>query len=795
MSQQQDNWVEITINDKPVRAQRGHMLIEAMDQVGIDLPRFCYHPKLSVVANCRMCLVEVQKCAKPLPACATPITDGMIVHTRSKLALDAQRATMSFLLINHPLDCPICDQGGECELQDQAMGYGAGVSTYTEAKRVVFDRSIGPLIATEMTRCIHCTRCVRFGEEIAGMRELGMTGRGEHARIETFVSKNIDSELSGNIIDLCPVGALTAKPSRYSARAWELQQHASIAPHDCLGSNIALHTHNNRVVRVVPRERESINETWLSDRDRFSYEAVHSADRLNTPMVKRANRWHEASWEEALKAAAKALQGAGKELATLVSPIATLEEMYLAQALTRALGSDHIDHRLRQADFRDQAEAPIMPWLGMAIEDMDTLSGALLIGANPQKEQPIAAQRLRKAALAGGQINLLNPREYTQRFPLHAQLGVRADRLVHELAAIARALGAPTQAVKGLGKINVKPQHQTIADSLAQQSKQGSVWIALGSTAFAHPELAALRRLAQSIAIHCGAHFGYLPEAGNTAGAWLSGCVPHRGPGGTATKSNRHVGDLLAPDASERASGYLLLGVEPDLDTRWGKKAVQTIGQSKSVVALTCYDSESLRACAKVMLPMGTFCETSGTLVNAAGNWQSFRGAIAPHAQSRPGWKILRALGSYLQLPGFAYDDSNAVRASLMQACADIALDNLGPLKPIEAAPKNKDNFYTGDVPIYAGDPMVRRAASLQRTHDAQTAHAISPATAKKLGIAADKYPIQIDKLRGNYTVVIDPQVPDNCLWIPLGTADSAYTSVLIDDPAACDLFAQMSAS
>jgi len=489
--------VEITVDGQTLQARKGAMLIEVTDRAGIDVPRFCYHDKLSIAANCRMCLVDVEKAPKPLPACATPVMPGMVVHTRSERALDAQKSTMEFLLINHPLDCPICDQGGECELQDQAMGYGSGVSHYTETKRVVFDKYIGPLIATEMTRCIHCTRCVRFGEEIAGLRELGMTGRGENVRIGTFVEKSVSSEMSGNVIDLCPVGALTAKPSRYTARPWELLQHASIAPHDCMGSNIFIHSRNGAAMRVVPRENESINEVWISDRDRFSYEAINSHERLRVPMVKIDGEWRQVEWDEALSAAADAVKAGGESLGTLVSPIATLEEQYLAQKITRAMGSDNIDHRLRQRDFRDQQKAPVMPWLGMSIDEIDNLDAALLIGSNPRKEQPIAAHRLRKAALGGARISLLNARVYPQHFDTCANIGVHCDAMVAELMAIANALGADTSGISGLVAAETSDRHRNIADSLKNGER---TLILLGNGAVAHRDFSALRVLARSIA-------------------------------------------------------------------------------------------------------------------------------------------------------------------------------------------------------------------------------------------------------------------------------------------------------
>ena len=709
--------VEITVDGQRLQARKGAMLIEATDAAAIHVPRFCYHRKLSVAANCRMCLVDVEKAPKPLPACATPIMPGMVVYTRSTRALEAQKSTMEFLLINHPLDCPICDQGGECELQDQAMGYGEGVSQYAESKRVVFDRYVGPLISTEMTRCIHCTRCVRFGEEIAGLRELGMTGRGENSRIGTFIEKSIDSEMSGNVIDLCPVGALTAKPSRYTARPWELMQHASIAPHDCMGSNIYIHSRHGKAMRVVPRENESINETWISDRDRFSYEAIHSGDRLQSPMLKRNGEWQSVGWGEALDVAANALRAAGDQLGTLVSPIATLEEQYLVQKITRAMGSSNIDHRLRQYDFRDQQSAPVMPWLGMAIEDIDQLDAALLIGSNPRKDQPIAAHRLRKAALNGAHISLLNTHVCPQHFDLRANLGVGASAMAAKLLAIAKLLRADIPAVSGIGVTAECTELQRIADDLKNGEK---TLVSMGNMAMAHANFSSLRLLAQAIAKSCGAVFGYLPEAGNAAGAWLSGCVPHRGAGGVASSGidGKHVIDML----DKPLSAYCLLGIDPDLDTAAGARAVDTLKQASSVVALSSFDSEVLRTCATVILPIGTFAETSGTFVNAAGSWQSFQGAVSPVGESRPAWKVLRVLANQLAVDGCDYVSSEDIRNELKRQCLDIQLDNMGLLDVLSVTDKGiGSDVPPTDVSIYAVDPLTRRASALQRTADARS--------------------------------------------------------------------------
>ncbi|HMR01848.1 MAG TPA: NADH-quinone oxidoreductase subunit NuoG, partial [Candidatus Competibacter phosphatis] len=625
MSEEQ---VNIEVNGIPLKARKGAMLIEITDAAGIAIPRFCYHKKLSVAANCRMCLVEVEKAPKPLPACATPVMEGMKVYTESPKALAAQKGTMEFLLINHPLDCPICDQGGECELQDMALGYGADVSRFAERKRVVRDKNIGPLIATDMTRCIHCTRCVRFGEEVAGLRELGATGRGESVEIGTYVAHSVGSELSGNVIDLCPVGALTAKPSRYRGRSWEYVQHPAIAPHDSVGSNIFIHTLRGQVMRVVPRENEAINETWISDRDRFSYEGIYSDDRLVRPWVKGG----EADWEVALETASKGLreviaQHGAEAVGFLLSPTATVEELYLAQKLARGLGVANIDHRLRQADFSDQDAAPVFPWLGQELADLEKVGAALLIGSNVRMEQPLAGHRLRKAALAGGRILLINPRDFEFLFPVAAKVIADPAGMVAALVGVALAVAElkgqdlPTElAVLAGGGASAGETERAIAEHLVNQAP---ATVLLGNLAVAHPAFAQLRALASFVAACSGAHLGYLPEAANSAGGWLAGALPHRLPGGASAPT---VGLDTRSMLEAPRKAYVLLGVEPELDCWDGAAALKALQAAEWVVSLNPFASAASKAYAHVILPVATFAETSGSYVNAEGLWQSFSG-------------------------------------------------------------------------------------------------------------------------------------------------------------------------
>ena len=750
-----DQMVTIQVDGRELKAKAGTLLIEATDAAGINIPRFCYHKKLSVAANCRMCLVEVAKVPKPLPACATPVNEGMQVYTRSPLALAAQKGTMEFLLINHPLDCPICDQGGECELQDIALGYGNDASRFVEGKRVVPDRDIGPLIATDFTRCIHCTRCVRFGAEIAGIRELGATGRGEHMEIGTYIEKSVDSELSGNIIDICPVGSLTSKPFLYSARAWELVQRKSIAPHDSVGSSLNLHVRRNQVMRVHPRDNEAVNECWISDRDRFSYEGLYSADRLTRPLVKKSGNWVETDWQEALEAVAQGLKRArgtsGNRLGALLSPGATLEEFYLAQKLMRGLGSENIDFRLRQSDFR--AEEPAYPWLGQTIAQLDELNAALLIGSNIRKEQPILGHRLRKAALTGAQISFINPLELELNY--HATQLVNSPMgMISDLAAVAKALG-------GYGGLIDSAEVSDVHHRLAEQLRAAErATVLLGNMAVAHPDYALIQGLARIIAGNSGSLLGYLPEAANSVGGRLAGALPgNDGSNAQEMLSNPH-------------KGYLLMGVEPGFDCWNPARAMETLGQAEFVAALSAFRSQSLEQVADVILPIAAFAETSGTYVNAQGEWQSFSGAVAPAGESRPAWKVLRVLGNLLDLPGFDQVSSEEILAEARQVAGDRKPDNSADGGvAYERLLAGVGLTRIGDVPIYALDPLVRRAASLQKTRDAiEASSRINAREAAMAGLAdGDKVVVKQDKNSAKLRVVIDPTVPDGCVRIPAG--------------------------
>ena len=713
----QEDLVNVEVDGVPVKARKGAMIIHVTDAQQAYVPRFCYHDKLPVAANCRMCLVEVERAPKPLPACATPVAEGMKIFTKSPNAIAAQKATMEFLLINHPLDCPICDQGGECELQDLAMGFGRDISRFSERKRVVKDKNLGPLVSTDMTRCIHCTRCVRFGQDIAGIQELGTTGRGESTEIGTYIERSVDHELSGNIIDLCPVGALNSKPFRYRARSWEMTQVPLLAPHDGVGSNLYGHMLRGRLMRVVPRPNEAINETWISDRDRFSYEGIYSEDRLTVPMLREGTEWREASWEEALEAAAKGLKAAAPSLGVLVSPSATLEELYLAARIGRGLGSGNVDHRLRMLDFRDPAGDPGAPSLGLSLEQVEAVSGLLVVGSNLRSEAPILAHRVRKAVVRGGaRVGLLNPGSFELRFPIAGELVSPPARMVEDLlGVVAAAAGAEGVSVSRpiaelAQKVTVTEAHRALAMAL-RNGERRTIW--LGALATRHPAWADLRAIATELALVVRATLGVLAEGGNAAGAWIAGAVPHR----AAAGSRPSVAGLDARAMLEAPQkGYLLFGaIEPSCDMAQPALAAGALGAAQCVVAVTPYVTDEIRRFAHVLLPMGSFAETSGTYVNLAGVWQSQAGVARPVGQSRPGWKIARVLGNLLALEGFDYQSSEQVRDEL-KASADVAPALSPAHHHVPGALMSVPGGVLVDVPMYRVDAVLRRATSLQGT-------------------------------------------------------------------------------
>ena len=777
-----DDTLSIEIDGRPFKARRGQMLIEVADANAIPIPRFCYHDKLSVAANCRMCLVEVERAPKPLPACATPVMDGMKVFTRSKTARNAQKSVMEFLLINHPLDCPICDQGGECELQDVAMGYGGDVSRFNERKRAVEDKDLGPLIATDMTRCIHCTRCVRFGEEIGGMPELGATGRSEDMEIGTFITRSVDSELSGNVIDLCPVGALTSKPFRFRARAWEMAQHDGVAPHDPVGSNIRLHVHRGRVLRVVPRANESINEVWISDRDRFGYEGLYSEDRVLSPMIKRDGTWCEVSWEEALEAAVTGLRGViaekgGDAVGALASASCTVEELYLFQRLMRGIGCPNIDHRVRQRDFSDQDAAPTYPSIGMGVDELERLDAALLVGSCTRKEHPIVNHRIRKASLAGASVMYLDVMAHDLNIAPAARVVVPPSKLASRLAAVVMAAArlADTEP-EGLAELaagaEVDADAQTMARILVDAGRGA---ILLGPQAVNHLDAAALRGLAACLANVAGVTLGTLDEGANPAGAWIAGVLPNREALGAPARWNGLDARAMIKAGLD---AYVLMGLEPELDCADGARAREALNAAEFVVSLSAFHSEAMLEYADVILPVAPFAETEGSFVNLSGTWQSF-GAAAPHyADSRPAWRVLRVLGNLFDLSGFEYETIEDVRSEL---AAPGPAGTPGWTLP-QDLPEPGDGGIEriAPVPIYAADALVRRSKPLQGTRDAEFAGvALSTATIERIGLA-DGESAEVRQSGGSVvsTVVADGRIPDGCACLPVGLVATAALDV-----------------
>ena len=694
--------VEIELDGKKVEVQEGCMVMHAAEKAGTYIPHFCYHKKLSIAANCRMCLVDVEKAPKPMPACATPVTQGMIVRTKSDKAIKAQQSVMEFLLINHPLDCPICDQGGECQLQDLAVGYGGTTSRYEEEKRVVHPKDVGPLVSMqEMSRCIQCTRCVRFGQEVAGVMELGMSNRGEHSEIETFVGQSVDSELSGNMIDICPVGALTSKPFRYSARTWELGRRKSVSPHDATGANLIVQVKNNKVLRVVPFENEEVNECWIADRDRFSYEALNSDERLTVPMLKQGGEWKEVDWQTALEYVANGLQGVKAQhgaaaIGTLASPHSTAEELFLAAQLTRGLGSQNIDTRLRAADFQHDGK---VRWLGTSMASLSDLQRVLVIGSNVRKDQPLLAQRLRQAARKGAKINALNAQAYDWAMPVAHTLVSDASHWVQALADIAAAVAAIAGVAAPVAGDANNAQAQAIAKSLSSGERKA---VLLGNAAAHHAKASSLLSLANWIGAQTGASVGYLGEAANTVGAQVVGALPVQG------------GQTAAQMMAGHLKAVVLLNTEPALDASHGAAAAQALAQADMVVTLSPFKANM--DISDVLLPISPFTETAGTFINTEGRVQSFHGVVKPLGETRPAWKVLRVLGSMLHVAGFDFESIEEVRAKAIPANVQALLSN--------ACSASVDVTATATQPavasIYQLDGLVRRATSLQLTSDAK---------------------------------------------------------------------------
>jgi len=760
--------LEIEIDGKKAQVPDGSTVMDAAQQVGVYIPHFCYHKKLSIAANCRMCLVQVEKAPKPLPACATPVTNGMKVFTHSDLAIKAQKGVMEFLLINHPLDCPICDQGGECQLQDMSVGYGPMKSRYTEEKHVVFHKNVGPLVSMEeMSRCIHCTRCVRFGQEIAGIMELGMANRNMHSEITTFLGRTVDSELSGNMIDLCPVGALTSKPFRYTARSWELQRRKSVSPHDSVGANLVVQVKHNDVMRVLPRENEAVNECWISDKERFSYQALNSEERLTRPMVKQGGQWREVDWNVALDYVAHGLKDVAREhggdaLAALAAQSSTLEELHLLAKVMRGLGSGNVDFRTRQSDFGSDFKRAGTPWLGLRLAEIKDLDAALVVGSFLRKDHPLIAQRLRQAAKKYTKVSLISLTGDDQLIDLHASLVVAPADLALALAAVVKAVAELKGAGVPAGLEGVTPceTSRQIAQSLIDGEKRA---IFLGNAATQSPQATQLHVLALELAKLTGATLGFLGEGANTVGGHIGGALP----------SGANARQMF----EQPRKAYVLMGVEPEFDCANPQLALNALRQASLVVYLSAFKHAPALDYADVMLPIAPFTETSGTFVNIEGRVQSFNGVVKGRGDSRPAWKVLRVLGNVLNLDGFAYESSEAVRDDVLGKGAEFvsALDN-GLNGVAISLPNQADGLQRiADVPINFADPIVRRAPALQQTADAVAPTArISETTLAQLGIVAGSQ-VRVKQGQGEAILVAraDNAIPAGCVRIAAAHAST----------------------
>ena len=742
--------LQIEIDGKQVSVEQGTTVIEAAHKLGTYIPHFCYHKKLSIAANCRMCLVEVEKAPKPLPACATPVTDGMVVRTHSDKAKEAQSGVMEFLLINHPLDCPVCDKGGECQLQDLAMGYGKSTSRYTEPKRAVVGKDMGPLIsAAEMSRCIHCTRCVRFTEEIAGYQEIAMANRGEHSEIMPFIGKAVETELSGNVIDLCPVGALTSKPFRFDARSWELNRRKSISAHDALGSNLIVQTKEDTVRRVLPLENEAINECWLSDRDRFAYEGLNHVNRLKSPKIKQGGQWIDVDWQTALEYVRNGIECIAKDgnqdqIGIWANPMNTVEELYLAKRIADGLGTKNIDSRLQQQDYRFSDGLKGALWLGQSIEELETNDSLLIVGANLRKEQPLLTARLRRSAKSGMLVSIISSNEEQLFMPI----ATKVDLHPNDWADFLNNLAADAQS--------------TVSASLIGAEKTA---IILGAEAQNHPEFSAIYAAAQKLAEATQSKLGILPQAANSVGADI------------VKVNTGRIQEMI----QQPKQAVLLLNIEPEIDVANGVKAIEALKQAKSVMAFTPYISDTLLDVCDVLLPISPFTETSGSFINMEGKLQSFHGVVKNLGDSRPLWKILRVLGNLLGMQGFEFESSEQVLATAVDKNnLNTCLNNQSEWQG--SAQLTSDQLVrVGGIGIYHTDAIVRRSAPLQATIQAEIPTAkVNRATLSKLGLTVGEKVIA--RQNGNdvsVAVMVDEKLPENVVYLPLHPANAALGAMM----------------
>jgi len=734
--------IEIEIDGNLVNAKAGEMLIAVTDREGVSVPRFCYHKKLSIAANCRMCLVDVEGAPKPQPACSTPIADGMKIHTQNEKAKASQKAVMEFLLINHPLDCPICDQGGECELQDVAMDYGSDVSRFTEGKRIVADSDIGALIQTDMTRCIHCTRCVRFGAEVAGIMEMGGTGRGEDMKIEPFLTEGIQSELSGNMIDVCPVGALTSKPFRYELRSWQMNAISNVARHDLVGSNIYTQTYKGKVKRIVAKDNDSVNETWISDRDRFSYEGLSHENRLLEPQIKVEGVWQEVEWNVALDFAVRGLANnirQSDQLGALASNTATLEEFYLLQKILREIGSENIDHRLNIKDLNNAISLES----NIKLAGLEGVDHALVIGSNLRLEQPMISHRLRKANLSGASIDVINAMAFDFNYHLNSENIISPNQTATTLASVLKSVlqSAHTEVPEYLNDIEVTD----VAEQLANQlSDSDNSVIILGEHVINNPQASSIANLISKIAQHTNSTTLNISATANSMAANMAGFVPG--------KDGLDTNTMLAADLK----AYILLDIYPQYDFHHSIQAVEALSNDDTfVISLNSFKDDAITKCSDVLLPIASFYETSGSHVNVEDEIQTFAAAVNAPSDVKPAWKVLKVLADLLELPGFHYADSAQVTSEVMhQSHKQHVYD-----ESIDIKVKRGVNVIWQKSP-YAIDVLSRHAASLQATKIGQINSAsMNKVTAKKLEVVQD------DKYLG-VPVTINEAVANNCVFV-----------------------------
>ncbi len=761
--------VKIVIDGHELQASAGDMIIEVADAADIYIPRFCYHKKLSIAANCRMCLVDVANNGKSLPACATPVVEGMQISTKSAKALYSQRSVMEFLLINHPLDCPICDQGGECELQDLSMGYGWDSSKFTEEKRVVADYNIGPFITTNMTRCIHCTRCIRFGKEIAGVQDLGLINRGDDVEVRTYVDETVKSNLSGNLIDICPVGALNSKPYAFQARSWELKSTASIAPHDCLGANIFLHTREQKIFRVVSKDNQQVNDIWLSDRDRFSYLGIQHSERLPKPYFKESNGWIEKNWHDALTLTSAKLKinidkYTPKQVAGIISPNSTFEELYLFNKLIRALGTNNIDHRIREQDFSDQEFQPLSPTSMMSADDLQTSDGILIVGSNIGVEQPLLTIDIKSAIGNGAKIYVINPIDHKFNFDIAEKIIVNSALLPQLLAVMGQYDGLPGELANSI--VN---EARSIFASLANCKK---VSIVTGAHLYQHKHASTMRVLLIELQKQLSAKLMYLTQGANSTGAWLAGCIPHRTTAGEIVSSN----GLSALDSfKENLQTYILFGIEPELDCLYPGNAMNALKQASLVIVCSPYITEQMLGYADIVLPIATFAETDGTYINLFGSKQKTSPAILPIYDCKPGWEVLRDLGNSLDIAGMEYQSNQEVYQEVTDVLQQTKYSNRSNLnkttKSLKFVSQSADLNLLLEWPENSVDCITRRSYALQQANTFSKPLAyINPEDADRLSLIDGEQIILVQQVcEFPLTLSVEQYVPKNCLYIPLG--------------------------